>query len=1233
MKHLYLLFLAALITVGFALAQSGSEDSFIPVQQIGQQQPRGISYDPHFDRIAMVDPLGQLVLADAADFQTQHVLHESGLYNAYRFSADGRWLALAIDNRVEIWDTASGTLSVDFEPNGSLRAEGPLFFSEDGLILSFNTQVRAPRELRRSENDTVNLPWLWDIAAARRERSASLPNRVRALPFFDLRNGFVYGPNGVTIAGLPERLQVQRIGERIETLGFIPSPRFEPDPITVWFSGNQIYVQPVNTHTLYQIDTVEGDFLELPLNIGHREGGFDRFSDLVFGDVSRIIGPMRDQAGVPLLAMLLGDRYRDAYQYHPLTVTLIDFLVPVTPMAESTHVLLYVFDEETETGQFILTRPDGISGMIMHPDGRHLTVRYSTRIDSFNLETGHIVQSYHPSSITNNLIAYNADGSTLLNGFEIFDTETAASLYDNPHFNNGFDQVYFASDSESVITIDGDDWRKWDIDSGSVIRHEKLILRASIIDRTDDAHRFLTNLDGFGAEIAEVGMDDRRTVYFEMLPDRVIENVFPSPDWMHYLVVYSGNAVTLYSIDQGKLWFITGDDLPDTGARRYGWIDNQTAYAYGERGSGATERIYGVEYDGSGLPTCLIDAFPQHYDQWLGIWEYYRETHAPDTFTRLALRLCDSLPGTEQTVYDILSPTPRPTRAPITATPSGIAGVPACLTNRFPDQAQEYAAIWRDLIAGMEPERVDELETLVCEGLSGEGSISEEVREILTGVQVMTIDVESGRRAFGGFIPPRETTLGLAYSLVVDEFQLQFGRAPEPGILSPDGRYLIDRTNAGHLVIYRLNKPYTTIVSEATATAAGDQPEQVRRIALRPTVTQGFEVAGPPRPTLTPTVTPTDIPRPQATMAQSDYGVVEDFCDRDAVLFTLDNPPADFAAAGTLLVRHNLIDTPPLVGRLAVETGVLTLDENLPNCDNLGCTYSFDRRWILYPLDSLVLSQPDGSNRRELFPGGQYWPNRADWIGLDTLEYDVLEYVPERSMDPIRFIERLDPKTGEVVATFEPDPLRLRINNLETNIVSTQPGLESRFAVVVTNFKTGNSPGSKFYIYDRQSETTSLFAQFTDQRGMDFRWHPLGDTLYYRYPDSTDWYQFDTSTQTHHFLGNLPDGRWSRDGRMLVSLVQLDEEELAYRLEAEEPLPVLQVWDRETGLTRRYCLPDIDIPPWPLMWSPDNRYLAFQAELEVNAPFSHTLLLDTETGSVTQISTEVARISDWMETD
>ena len=33
-------------------------------------------------------------------------------------------------------------------------------------FLLFNTLVRAPREIRQSENDTVNLPWIWDLPAA-----------------------------------------------------------------------------------------------------------------------------------------------------------------------------------------------------------------------------------------------------------------------------------------------------------------------------------------------------------------------------------------------------------------------------------------------------------------------------------------------------------------------------------------------------------------------------------------------------------------------------------------------------------------------------------------------------------------------------------------------------------------------------------------------------------------------------------------------------------------------------------------------------------------------------------------------------------------------------------------------------------------------------------------------------------------------------------------------------------
>ena len=72
------------------------------------------------------------------------------------------------------------------------------------------------------------------------------------------------------------------------------------------------------------------------------------------------------------------------------------------------------------------------------------------------------------------------------------------------------------------------------------------------------------------------------------------------------------------------------------------------------------------------------------------------------------------------------------------------------------------------------------------------------------------------------------------------------------------------------------------------------------------------------------------------------------------------------------------------------------------------------------------------------------------------------------------------------------------------------------------------------------------------------------------------------------------------------------------------------IWDSATGVRRQYCVPDyeeVDIQA-SMIWSPDNRYLAFRSRLPENRQFSAspipTFILDTQTGSITEIS-DVAR--------
>ncbi len=1269
MRRTYSLLLAlvSLVVVGVVLGQALPASAFELVQEIGERRPRGIIYDPNFDRFALVDPAGRLALVDAASFATQHILYENGLYNAYQFSPDGRWLVLAIETRLEVWDAQTGTLLTDLNPDGALRVEGPLYFSEDGGLLCFNTQVRAPQELRRSENDTTNLPWIWDVRAALRERSSVLPGRVSAQPFFDYRNGFVFGAHGKIIAGLPERLQLLELtSDTISVIGDIPAPaRAEPDPVTVWFSlrDTQMYVLPNGENYLVQVNTEAGTLLDLPIGRDLRVGRFADLETIALSDQARIIGQPNSRESSALLRVLFGDdQYPRSFGYHPLTVTLVDILTPATPQAESWAMLVYIFDEQTGIGRLELIRPPDANQLALHPDGNLLLLRrYSGvgQIEVYNLDSGDLEMTYYPALPDfegNQLLAYNATGAVVISDWQRFDAADGAVLFENLERNYGYEQFFFSQDSRRLTTLNGSQWTVWDVATGQVVQRETVAVRGSILRTSPDNQRFLTVLSGddprgsTGVEIYDLATQERRSVFFDELPDRSIIDIIPSPNWENYLVIYSvadfgpyapGNEIAIYSMNAGRLWFLAGDDLPEPGARSYGWLDNERAYIYGERGGQQQpQRVYGLEFDANGLPACLVQAFPDEYPRWLDLWDRLVVTRSSTYLYRLTQRLCASLPASVEQVDALFNPTAVPTRPPVTATPSLIAGVPVCLTERFPGEAQQYAEDWRALTEGLPPEQVAELEALLCESLQGQESPPVNLNVAVSNAQVVVLDIRTGSRELGTYIPRRAG--GSPYLFppdiqpVLDEYFREFNSMPN-GALSPDGTLFAIFTDTQHIRVYRLAIPYETIVAnqQATQTAAvqgfaTDAPQQVVR--LQPTALPPFEPLGPPRPTLTPTVTPTSPPLAEQRVDLPEFGAVVEICPATTT-FNISAPPPDYAPTGRLFVTHADSD---VMWVLEPESGTLYLDETLPRCGiSLSCNFSFDGNWILTDTGELAVSRPDGSARQVLFREEEREYGRsATWIGLHTLEYSYLTFDPQRSINEIELVQRYDPAASEQPAPQEPRFPRYDVNGLPTDVLAVQPGLSNRYALVSTSFNTGSGTGYRFYIYDSETGEALYFARFADPRGVEAFWHPLGTLLFYRFSGFEDWYVFDPALREHRLLGNLPNGQLSRDGRYWVSSFALPFDAAQARLDAGQPVPGLQIWDSATGLTRRYCFPGTaGFGSTPLYWSPDNRYLAFRLELpqEAGGEVSRrrTYILDTASGYVTELTFDISGIVIW----
>lgn len=891
MKRVFLplIFVITLFFVGLALGQDAPV--FQEVARIGKVRPRGMDYDPNFDRLIWVDALGRLQFVDATTFTIQHTLYESGFYNAYEFSHDGRYLALAIDLRIEIWDTQLGDILTTFGPDGALRAEGALYWSPDDTILALNTQVRAPQAIRRSENDTSNLPWVWDIASALGERRSILPN-ARAIPFFDYRNGFVFGANQKVVVGLPERLQILDITlTDVEVIGEIPANRFERDPIIVWTSlrDDMMYVRPdENSSLLVQVDTETGNLINLPIGRDLNVFSLNNITGIQHSRFTDIIGKPLDTQENSLLRLLLGNDYRVQFAYHPITVTLVDFLEPATAVAgEKIAVLLYIFDETRGTGRFELIPFYDANDLDISPDGNALLARRDSganRIEIYDLDTGILLNSFLsalPDVARDGVLAFDNTGGVIISDFQRFDATSGEVLYEDLHYNDGFEQFYWNDDSETVITINGSRWWEWDIRTGEVLRRETLRLGNTPLRISPDGERFLIpvnlsegeNLVSNTYEVLEIGMESRPRVIFDDLEGVIIEQVIPSPDWNNYLVVYSVNAynqhspdnqIMIYNIDKGALWHIAGDDLPFMNARNYGWLDNENIYIYSEEGVSAPQRIYGVDYHSSGIPQCLADTFPENFDVWIPVWERFNARMQSDDLHQLSLEVCSLLPTEAEAVDTLLFPTVTPTRFPVTATPSTISGVPICLTHRFPSEAQDYAVVWHELSEGLNEEELVELELLLCENLTGQSSSDYEPPLVTSNVQVMTININTGIREVGAYIPRRERELQANLELVADAFRRQYGFFPD-GKLSPNHDLFAVRTQGNHIAIYRFETAYTTLADDATATAEffAGQEEESRILSLRPTATQSFSYLGEPRPTLTPTTMPTSPPLPE----------------------------------------------------------------------------------------------------------------------------------------------------------------------------------------------------------------------------------------------------------------------------------------------------------------------------------------------------------------------------------
>jgi hypothetical protein len=1071
-------------------------------------------------------------------------------------------------------------------------------------------------------------------------------------------------PNDLLFAALPDRVQIVDVfGENYPVLVDIPTTRNERDPIDIWYSATDdlVYFRPKNSSDLLQIDTANAATFTISVGRELDYADLRQYQGLQLSNIARIIGQPNSQYSNSLLRFLLGENYLSNYGNHPLTVILIDMLQPITE-GEQQAALVYIFNDQTGRGTIEVLRPSQLHQWTLAPDGERLIARVEgdpQSVNMYNLTTGDLERTIVPSwrAAPEEALGVNITGEEVVTRFHRYSLETGAVLWEDLSIGTR-PQQYTFTENNTLVTIFGDTWWEWDVRTGEPIRREPLVLRGDIWQTSPDARRFLTSLNADNGdvimELVEVGMDQVRRVQLAQVPNRSIAQIVPSPNWEYFLVVYSpyqyslhfpGNEIAMYGLEEGLMWFIAGDDLPHYENRYYEWIDNQTIYIYSQYSDGAPQpqRIYGLQYHASGLPQCLVDQFPDDYARWIDLWERLNYRLTAEALNRLTGRLCGVLPGTTEDVEAVFSPSPTPTRPPVVPTPNLVAGVPQCISEAFPGEALEYAEQWRALIDGRTPEEIAEMEILLCEGLRGGSAgvgYSPQPSTYSAPQEVMTIDIFSSVREIGSFVPPVERRQLPQIEPVFNEFLRteRYGFDTYSAVLSPDGQYLAFPDGEGFLDVFRLVRPYEDVVAEARATAAAGAPPTAQVISLAPTATQPFEVLGFPRPTFTPTVTPTSPPRADQPVELAQMGQVEDVCASQNAFFTPQQPHSDYAASGRILVQLNRElhrENNSTLWILDPATGEVTLDDTLPCPDCLG-GLSPNQDWSLITRDGLRVVRPDGSDSVTLF--GPYTPiGSAYWLDEYTIEYSYEEYVPERSQSPITFTQRYNVETREFSEPFRSTGIPA-INELPTDRVSEQP-MGGTVYVLRTPFNSGSGTGYRYYLYDQADGWTEYFARLSETpTEMTFVWHPRGRVLYYRYPNDAEntWYVFDPTTRQHRVFGALPNGERSRNGQLVYQWITLPTEEIDARLEAGQPIPLLSVWNDETGLTRRYCIPQITRGSVSarLYWSPDGRYVAFQmpapAERELEGNRDHTYILDLQTGSVTDFGFDIEEIVLWI---
>lgn len=1322
-KLFFLFLLPALLIAGLArmaAAQTApAAEVFEPVRTIGQDRPSGLRYDPNFDRFAWVDDAGQLVIVDAPTLAPLHVLYPSGAYAAFSFSRDGTLLAVAIDVRVDVWDVASGIRVASFEPPGARRVQGPLQFTRSDELLVLDSIVPAPQELRRSENDTVIQPWVWDIAAARDLRPSVLVNRVSAYPFYNVRVSLVAGDNGILVSGLDNRIQVYDADTpTMQLIADLPASRLETEPVVAWRSATDpyLYVSLNNSGSLVQIDTATNAVL--PFDLGSESlASLGRLRALAFSRAHQPIGDQTNQFN-PLAGLLLGSDYSGWTGYQGSVFSLLDVLVPLLddPLRDATSgtaLLAYHFNEANGSGAADAYHPSGINGIALSPDAKTLAFRrQSGPVELYDIASGmlrRILTPGEPDPNGRHTFAFSGDSRTLVVDFERFDAASGervlrAANYTEPFDSFGFDAaghlITFGGSPLAGASSDALIWRLWDVESGNLLREASFAISGdTILAVSDDQLRYLTQTlrDDGGADLRIIDgwAGETQTFPLPTLANDSISQIVPNADWTRFLIVYTSGTLAAYARDGAQLYFDAGNNLP-ANAFDYRWQDERTIAVRSYAGM-TSAPLLDIQYHASGLPQCIVDALPETWTALIPAWERLVYQNQPRRVNDIARQLCTALTGAgaqnvhaaegtptlaadAAVVADWLL-TPSPTveyRSARTPAPIAVPGVPTCITSRYRSEAAAYAELWRQVTAGItDPAQLEQINTMICEGLLGDlgfvrptPTVNPNALSITTptplpagpettggdelGYNVLTIDVETGLRAFASaVVATPETPQPDIVARLNTDFRSQYRVYPYNPVVSPDGRLMAAQDSSGFVTIYRLSRPVADLLVEeadAQATRAAQAP---RSIGLALTATQPPQALGTPLPTLTPTVTLTPIPLTAAEAALPQWGETQVVCPA-RTLARLPDLPADFTPPGTLIVRPVVGDDGSFLWTLNPRTGALVGDVSRPQCGLTEyCSLSPDGAWLVRQNGSVIVSHPDGSAAVTLYSqtDADLLSPAFSWREPHTLMIDYYGVLPTLSPEQRPLIGSYDPETQTLIGGMLA-PTVVPLGLLPFDVLARQP--YGTLELLAEQF----AGGTRYYLRDTVTGATQVFGQNL----AGWSWQPAGHYLYYQQDDYS--YQYDTQTGEHTRLGKLalPSGIWAPDGQQLVSWLYPSDEETTQALLRGELPALLSVWNSETGLTTRYCLPELtgsSVAAGGLTWSPDSRYLAFAVYLSVTGDVTptptyaispeappatatpipldvqyayrnpRTVILDTVTGNVAIVSVEVNSITEW----